>query len=140
MGQSRWAGFHARLIAGALGTILMLAGCGGDQEPAQSDPAEEASRNALASILEAESTVKGSLRNPKSAKFSDTGLYAGRDGKRRVCGLVNSENGFGGMTGPQRFVAGNGHAFLAEEMAADLMAKLWKEACPAEGLVRKGLS
>lgn len=52
------------------------------------------------------------LRNPASARFRNVFLFktVGRDGKEYVslCGEVNAENGFGGMTGFQNFtIVGN---------------------------------
>jgi hypothetical protein len=58
--------------------------------------------------------VKEKLRDPGSAEFSEQkiGAYQGHE---VVCGKVNSKNGFGGMTGFQRFVSNGGEATVLEE-------------------------
>jgi hypothetical protein len=50
--------------------------------------------------------IKGRLRDPSSAEFS--GIITIRAGDKIVgaCGIVNSKNGFGGMSGPTRFIGG----------------------------------
>ena len=49
------------------------------------------------------------LRNPSTARFRNVKLFktVGRDGKEHVsfCGEVNSENGYGGMSGFEKFTA-----------------------------------
>jgi hypothetical protein len=56
---------------------------------------------------EAKDDVRAQLRDPGSAEFTDVVRYAPHDDKGAVvCGMVNAKNGFGGMTGPRRFVSG----------------------------------
>lgn len=56
-------------------------------------------------IVAAQEEVRGRLRDPSSAEFSDMRVV--RKGEATVvCGTVNARNGFGGMAGPQRFISG----------------------------------
>jgi hypothetical protein len=71
--------------------------------------------------------VKSRLKDPGSAQFSD--FYLSRKaGTPVMCGKVNSKNGFGGMTGPQRFIGG-GVAALEEDMAPGEMDVAWAKMC-----------
>ena len=89
-------------------TLLATAGCAKDlsaPRTAASDP--EGYKSFLRARTEDE--LKKKLRDPDSAVFSD--VHFGKlvaDGKEAVvvCGRVNSRNGFGGMTGAQRFIGG----------------------------------
>lgn len=56
-------------------------------------------------ILVAQKAVKGRLRDPESAMFRNEQVGR-KDGQAVViCGEVNARNGFGGMTGYQRFMS-----------------------------------
>lgn len=72
--------------------------------------------------------VKRALRDPDSAIFSEVRMAS--NGSKFVCGRVNSRNGFGGRTGPQRFIAAGTTAgpFL-EESWPDFDAA-WNKYCP----------
>lgn len=72
--------------------------------------------------------VRSRLRNPKSAKFSDV-MTGSLKGTPIVCGRVNGENGFGGMTGAQRFISGGPITVVEEEMADGEMDNLWNTIC-----------
>lgn len=67
------------------------------------------------------------LKDPDSAKFGEvrTGWTSG---KPVTCGYVNSRNGFGGMTGRQRFISGSVTA-VEEQMPAGEMDKAWDRLC-----------
>ncbi len=75
-----------------------------------SDPAPEtvAARDDAREILRAEQAVAARLRDPASASFMATRLATGG----AVCGTVNARNGFGGMSGNQRFVVQYGVALI----------------------------
>jgi hypothetical protein len=45
------------------------------------------------------------LRDPASAQWRGVYIAHGADGKTRVCGEVNSKNGYGGYAGFQPFVS-----------------------------------
>jgi hypothetical protein len=45
-----------------------------------------------------------------------------------ICGYVNARNGFGGMTGPQRFISG-GATVLESEMGPGEMDISWSQFC-----------
>lgn len=83
--------------------------------PASPDPVfAEALRTARIERL-----VKARLRDPDSARFQH--LPGG-------CGLVNSRNGFGGMSGNQPFVVTAGKAVLREDHPKDFAA-IWRANC-----------
>lgn len=98
--------------------VMGLAGCG----PA--GPPSDAQLEVAAQDL-----VKSVLRDPDSAQFSD--LRVSRlNADPVVCGTVNSRNGFGGMAGPERFIAG-GKVVLESQLGAGTMAALWPGICGA---------
>lgn len=77
----------------------------------------------------AKALVRQKLRDPGSAEFSALQLRPGSNGSSaNVCGFVNSRNGFGGMTGPMRFIAGH-TVVLEEEIGEPSMNQLWNEVC-----------
>ena len=81
--------------------------------------AEEASYSGL-------TAMKASLRNPKTAEITERRF--GPNGA--ICGYVNGENGFGGMTGPQRFVAQGPTFTLEEQVGTAAMNRIWLQNCP----------
>jgi hypothetical protein len=77
--------------------------------------------------------VRARLRNPSSAEFGNVELYrpyAGRD-TMFVCGEVNSETGFGGRSGFQRFLGSGNSApvFLEEEVVMGEFGPVYAEMC-----------
>lgn len=77
----------------------------------------------------AEVLIKPKLRDPDSAVFSGIIFHEeNADHGPIVCGYVNSRNGFGGMTGPQRFVTG-GTVIIEEEVGSANMNIAWKRFC-----------
>lgn len=77
----------------------------------------------------AEALVREHLRDPGSAQFSDVVVHPGGAAyATTVCGRVNGRNGFGGMGGSQRFIAG-GTVALEGEIGAQAMDDLWKRSC-----------
>jgi hypothetical protein len=85
--------------AGSYGQAAYEASPEGQRRRAQ----QEADADRAATIDLAKSLVKAWLRDPGSAEFSGLRVVT-VDGKQAVCGLVNSRNGFGGMSGPTPFV------------------------------------
>lgn len=82
----------------------------------------------LAKML-AEEVIKPKLRDPDSAVFSDLEIYSETDDRSIIlCGKVNSKNAFGGLTGPQRFVAG-GTVVIEEQLSAAEMNVIWTTFC-----------
>ncbi len=71
--------------------------------------------------------VEKLLRDPSSAEFSSA-YVSHKAGIPAVCGTVNSKNGFGGMTGPQRYISGGATA-LEEQMGDGEMDKAWDKLC-----------
>lgn len=69
------------------------------------------------------------LRDPDSARFS--GSFVSRSsGGPVVCGYVNAKNGFGGYSGPIRFVSGGSVIQVLEtDMGQGEMEKLWDQVC-----------
>lgn len=93
--------------------------------PAKTQPAQAGPNPELMKIR-AEREVRAMLKDPESASFSD--LVAHTSPAVAVCGYVNSKNGFGGMTGRQRFISGTITA-LDEQMPRAEMDKLWDKVC-----------
>lgn len=78
-------------------------------------------------IVTAQDEVRARLRDPSSAEFSDMRVV--RNGEAIVvCGTVNARNGFGGMSGPQRFISG-AVTGLESDFAPGEFAVSWAELC-----------
>ncbi len=107
-----------RTLAIAACLILPLQACG---EPAAAPPSD------VGYEIAGKDRVKARLRDPASAQFSDVRVVR-RDGVTAICGYVNSKNAFGGMTGPQRFIAG-GAVGLEEDFAPGEMDNAWALLC-----------
>ena len=54
-------------------------------------------------IKNAEINLLDKLKDPDSAKFYDVRVVTNSQGKKAVCGLVNSKNSYGGYVGKQSF-------------------------------------
>lgn len=97
--------------------------------PPESAPEVKAAREPSSAIYiaTAQQMIRDKLRDPGSAKFRNVrvGPYLNT---KIVCGYVNSRNGFGGMTGYQRFAV-SGMAVLEEEAAPGEMDLIWSN-CP----------
>ncbi len=76
----------------------------------------------------AETLIKNRLRDPSSAEFSSIEVQRVPGFAPVVCGLVNSRNGFGGMSGPQRFIAGD-EVLFGEDVPSRYMDDEWKRQC-----------
>jgi len=82
----------------------------------------------LVYIEQQKDAIKGKLRDPDSAEFRNVKVcYAMGP---IVVGEVNSNNGFGGKAGFQRFVSGGKIQVLEEEMEPGAMDKVWASVCP----------
>ena len=113
---------YLRGSAAAFCVSLALVGCGSrngsDQGPSDLDIQ-----------VAAETWVRGKLKDPDSAKFSNVRISR-KSGQPVACGSVNSRNGFGGMSGAQRFIsAGSSATFLEEEMADGAIDEVWARFC-----------
>lgn len=77
----------------------------------------------------AKEDVRKILRDPDSAIFPSASVSR-KMGKPVVCGQVNARNGFGGMTGPKRFVAiPTALAVTEDNMDQSEFQKVWNSAC-----------
>jgi hypothetical protein len=86
---------------------------------------ERGGASETAKIVVARDAVRERLRDPSSAEFRNEkiGSYQGAE---VVCGEVNSANGFGGMSGYQRYISNAGAAtVLEEQMEPTEFAKTW---------------
>lgn len=73
-------------------------------------------RATAAETREAQDAVRAVLRDPESARFRSIIALKGSNGRRSICGLVNSRNGFGGYVGDTAFYWSQGSApMLASE-------------------------
>jgi len=80
-------------------------------------------------LIVGQDRIKSRLRDPESAQFS--GLQVSRkSGVVAICGMVNSKNGFGGMSGPQRFITGGATAIEGDgTMDAANFQQSWDMMC-----------
>lgn len=79
-------------------------------------------------IVYAQRKIKERLRDPGSAQFGETRVSR-KGGTPIVCGTVNSRNGFGGMTGNQRYMSGGAITALEEDATAAAMDDVWRQLC-----------
>jgi len=112
-------------IAVTMGLAAILAAC----SPGPSAPKFANGKDEVANQIHAQILVEKRLREPASAQYgslavADIGL------KTVVCGDVNAKNGFGGYTGPKRFIAMDERAVFAADLSAEEFAKLWAANCP----------
>jgi hypothetical protein len=80
----------------------------------------------------AEDQVRQQLRDPSSAEFTNIEKHIVPDKETLVvCGYVNSRNGFGGMSGPRRFVAG-ATAVVDDgtDISSQVVDGVWSNLCP----------
>lgn len=117
---ARWTATVAMIPAG----LVMYLFAPPEKAPAPKAPSEP---SAAAYTMVAEGMIRQKLRDPDSAKFRDVRVGGSVNGKI-ICGYVNSRNGFGGMTGDQRFAV-SGMAVLEEELAPGEMDLIWSH-CP----------
>lgn len=75
--------------------------------------------------VRAERDVKDRLRDPESADFGPMTVRSGV-----VCGTVNSRNGFGGMSGKQRFISRAGAiTVFADDVKGEGFNETWNSLC-----------
>lgn len=101
-------------------SLLLVAGCSGSP-PKQNEIPDYAYGES------AKENLKRRLRDPDSAVFSDVYLSK-KAGAPVACGKVNANNGFGGKTGPQRFIAG-GVVATESDMTPSEFGKSWAMLC-----------
>jgi hypothetical protein len=77
-------------------------------------------------IIAAERAVRRELKDPDSAQFKDVRANYTEEFCVVACGRVNAKNEFGGYTGFQRFVLGDGRVILE---GRNNVADAWVEAC-----------
>jgi len=121
-------GFVGLLMIIGLVTAVAIPSCSRNAKKQDRPEAEiPAGPNNFDLILQTRMALLSRLKDPESAKITE--VHVGHlDGKPVVCGIVNSRNGFGGMTGPQRFV-GVGSTVFTEEDGPAAVAATWAKAC-----------
>lgn len=120
-GSDAFAGIAFIIVA--VGLMLMALTMCSHNGVAQKDaPPSDAQYEVLAY-----DNVKARLRDPDSATFSEVRVSR-KAGVPAVCGYVNSKNGFGGMSGNQRFISGGATA-LESDMEPEEFAKSWAQIC-----------
>lgn len=124
-------GCIALLVAGA--AIIMIGKSVIDQSPSSEKEVVDASGMTDSDRRGWEyftrERVSEQLREPESAIFSDLEVHARSDQQTPVvCGRVNSRNGFGGMSGPQRFIAIDGITF-EQQAASEVFQQSWALHC-----------
>ncbi|MEO6042214.1 MAG: hypothetical protein ABIP41_09960 [Croceibacterium sp.] len=91
---------------------LTLVACGETPEQHQARQREAADRQL---ISESEWFLRKAMREPDSTVLDSVHIAAGTFAEAKVvCGKVNGRNGFGGMTGFQRFVVMAGKVPMVE--------------------------
>ncbi|MEM8724029.1 MAG: hypothetical protein AAGE86_00765 [Pseudomonadota bacterium] len=117
-----------RMIAiGVLAVVLVIAvisnlGSGSSQRSYEADK--------LVIEWAAKDKVRAVIRDPDSAQFS--GIIAkpfSEEGKGIVCGRVQSRNGFGGMSLPQRFIVTDTIFMIEEQAAPEQFSLNWGILC-----------
>lgn len=79
--------------------------------------------------------LESSLKDPSSVEYGDVwvGRLRSKDDDKGIlvaCGYFNARNGFGGMSGKNRFIAGSGGILLTDENpGGGVMDLMWKQAC-----------
>ena len=101
-------------------TCLFLSGC----SDSGTKKMDKYTAEAMAKYL-----LEPKLKDAESAIFSSI-TYKDETADRPViiCGLVNSKNSFGGMTGNQRFILG-GAIMIEEEFTTEQMNTAWQTFC-----------
>lgn len=79
-------------------------------------------------IAETQYALTQTLRDPSSAEFGTT-VVVRKAGSMAVCGSVNAKNGFGGFTGPVRFLARNRTSLVETPANARAFASAWNRLC-----------
>lgn len=118
-------------ITGILPLMALLSACGSSESGTTTGGESGASRQitAIEAEMVAKELIKPRLRDPSSATFSNITFQQATSSRGIIiCGHVNSKNGFGGMTGPQRFVTG-GTVVVEEEVGQANMDIMWAEFC-----------
>lgn len=82
---------------------LSLAACGGPSN----------TQDDAGYIIVGQNQIKSRLRDAGSAEFSQVRVSR-KSGTVAICGMINSKNGFGGMSGPKRFVTGGATAIESD--------------------------
>lgn len=107
-------------LAVLAGFQIALASCG----PAGS-PEQQAEQGM---ITEARWRLQKDARNSETIEFRDVRIGAGNiSGSKVVCGEINGQNGFGGMSGFQRFMMIDGKVPLLDTPAKgrDIFGENW---------------
>lgn len=75
-------------------------------------------------VANAKDAVRAQLKDPESASFGEIRLSS----RGYHCGTVNAKNGFGGASGPMRFMT-NGRTTLIETPTSGIPSGLWSDLC-----------
>lgn len=119
----------AAAAIGLAGLAAVSFSSGGDDDAVSVASASPSAGEIYAWEEAAKQVVRERLRDPESAEFRDLVVHPGDAGTATIiCGKVNSRNGFGGMTGPQHFIAG-GTVMLEEEFSASQWQIAWSRFC-----------
>lgn len=80
-------------------------------------------------ISAAFSTVRASLKDPSSADFGQVVMRSKDAGISVACGTVNAKNGFGGYSGPQRFIYTHERSSVAFDDGSASFSLTWGSLC-----------
>ncbi len=114
------------IILGIIGVVVLLSFCSSDHS---SSASSDEYRN-IAWIAQMEDNVRNRLKDPESAKFSQSKVYRGFKGAPMVCGFVNAKNSYGGYIGDKGFIAAGDLIWLqGNDMQDSEFEKLWTQVC-----------
>jgi hypothetical protein len=126
---------NSLLICGAVSSLVFLVACGAGADQSNSSNSSVNGTSGSATTQESvwvevgKDTVRAKLRDPSSAEFRGVYFFQGRDGVPVACGEVNSNNGMGGKTGFQRFIAAGSTMAYMEEELSDGIDEVWNQFC-----------
>lgn len=115
-----WLGCVGGIVFVVFAGLIMADSC-------KPDPQREAELASDMKIIIAQDRIREKLRDPDSAVFSDVRVSSRFEGV--VCGRVNSRNGFGGMSGPQRFITSAAISGFEEDFKPGEFNDTWNKMC-----------
>ena len=117
------------LLTITLGVALLLLGLVTCSRPFSGSSRSGSDRYSdLQYKVAAKALVQQFLRDPSSAEFTRLTVNRPIGKSAVVCGLVNSRNGFGGMSGPVRFISGD-RVIVEGQISAPEMDAEWARNC-----------
>lgn len=106
---------------------LLMGGCGETPKQAENKARISKSIDDNAIMRRVREQVRHGLRNPEAAVFSGE-RATDFNGMTAACGYVSAPNGFGAMSGRQRYIgSGSGVVLFEEDLGSETMGDLWTQ-------------